>query len=122
MTIQSDTNRGPHLQGVISERRDDIAVAMQSLCDALGRLASVRDSLTESLSTLPPGHPNERLAIGFTRTCDHLTAAAQTIPGECFAIMLIGQQIGGDELRRRVDVMINNSLIVHGVACRTVPA
>jgi hypothetical protein len=121
-TNMSETNRAPHLQGVISERRGDIAVAMQSLCDALGHLASVRDALTESLTTLPPGHPNERLAVGFTQTCEHLTEAARTIPGECFAIMLCEQQIGGEEICRRVDTMINNSLIVHGVACHTVPA
>jgi hypothetical protein len=111
-----------NLHGVIDEHREDIALAMQGLCDALGRLSSVRDNIIEDLKTQPPGHPNERLALGFHRACVSLTSAAAEIPGECFAIMLRAHDVGVEEIQRRVDMMLSNTVISNGLVGKAVPA
>lgn len=104
------------------ERRDDIAAGMRALCDCVGKLALVRDDVIESLKTLPPGHPDERLALGLTRTCSALTTAAATVPDECWDILLRGNTAGAHEVRRRVQTMIHNSMVMDGIVEMAVPA
>ena len=101
---------------VLEERREDVAVAMRALCDAVGRLSLVRDELIAGLKDAAPGDPNEALALGLQRTCETLTEAAGHVPSELWAILIQGNSVGGEELRRRVDTMINNSMIMDGYA------
>jgi len=100
---------------VLEERREDVATAMRDLCQAVGKLSAVRDQLVEGLKDHVPGHPDERLALALQRTCETLTLAVGHLPDEFWAIMLMNT-VGGEEVRRRVDTMIRNELVLDGYA------
>jgi len=101
---------------VLEDRREDVAAAMQGLCDAVGKLSMVRDELVAGLKDAAPGHPDEALALGLQRTCETLTQAAGCVPHELWYILIQGNSVGGEELRHRVNRMIQNTMIMDGCA------
>jgi len=94
---------------LLEDRKEEIAQAMRGLCDAVGRLSLVRDELVEKLETLPPDAAQDRMILGMHRTCEQLTAAAASVPQDCWDIMLNGITVGDHELKQRVDTMLKNS-------------
>lgn len=105
---------------ILAERSDDIAAAMRGLCDAVGKLSLVRDDLIKAMKSTPPGSTDEVLALKLNRTVERLTSAAAIVPDECWAIMLMGNAIGGHEVHKRVETMIRNTMIINNAAERAV--
>lgn len=91
---------------ILMDRREDIAMAMRGLCDAVGRLSLVRDELNNALVDVPHGHDSERIALEVNRTVDRLTLAATSVPEECWDIMKDGTAAGGHELNERLKELI----------------
>lgn len=100
---------------ILMERREDIAAAMRGLCDAVGRLALVRDDLAAALVDVPPGHESERIALEVNRTVERLTVAAASVPDECWAIMNDLKSVGGHELNTRLSELMGRHLPVKPV-------
>ena len=97
---------------ILMERRDDIAVAMRGLCDAVGRLSLVRDELANALVDVPHGHESERIALEVNRAVERMTMAAASVPKECWDIMSDATSAGGHELNARMVELISQHLTV----------
>jgi hypothetical protein len=105
---------------VLKERSDDVAAAMRGLCDAVGKLALVRDEIAAAMEKTAPGSDVERLALKLNRTVERLTDAAASVPDECWAIMLMDNAVGGHEVQQRIESMIQNSLVLDTLPRRAV--
>jgi len=87
---------------VLMTRREEIAAGMRGLCDAVGKLGSVREALEKHVATLPPGHRDEQTLLKLTRSCNNLVDSVAHMPDEMFAIMLDVNHVGGAELIKRM--------------------
>ncbi len=97
---------------ILKERSGDVAAAMRGLCDAVGKLALIRDDIAAEMEKSAPGSDVERLALKLNRTVERLSDAAASVPDECWAIMLMDGAVGGHEVQQRIDSMIQNSLVL----------
>lgn len=72
----------------LTERQEARAVeGAEHLCQALGALAVLRDELQESLPGRRSEPRQERLLLGVSRACNHLTEAAADLPNEVWGYM-----------------------------------
>lgn len=83
---------------VLANNEKKIAEAMRGLCDAVGKLAEVRDALIKDVETVQPGDDTEQLALRVQRACSLLIAASTVIPEELWAVLLSSNHVGGQEL------------------------
>ena len=67
---------------LFDQHRDDIGTAMRGLCDAIGKLATIRDAAVAALDKPGCSGEDERVALALSRACTHLTHAAADLPQE----------------------------------------
>jgi hypothetical protein len=72
----------------LREREADITRGMRGLCDAVGALALVRDSLEDRTRTAGATAADALLLAKLDRACKHLTQAAADVPNECWGVLL----------------------------------
>ena len=90
----------------LSKQRNEIAEAMQGLCDAVGKLGRIRDEMADNLQTLPHGHPDERITVQLNRACNHLTHASADVPDEFWAIMLNRENVATINIENAMDTSV----------------
>lgn len=95
---------------VLKARNEDIAAAMRGICDAVGRLALVRDDITEVRQSRLTTVHEDALALGLERTVARLVDAAAAIPEEFWMIMLQDNYVGAEEVRQHVNATVRNAI------------
>ena len=99
------------MNAVLAGRREDIAAATMSICDALERLTRLRDAMTEHLATLPHGHPDERVAFALSRVCSRLAHATTELPSELWLAMSASDDVGTSEVIARFNRLLTIPLV-----------
>jgi len=84
---------------VLKERRKDIAQAVQSLSDAIGRMSLIAQAARAEIEHLPPGHADEKVALRLNRVVRHLVDAGGDLPNELWAILLDERHVGAAEVQ-----------------------